>query len=387
MTANHQGPISWYDYQPDYNDEDEIPDDVKYLRIGFLEHQRFLKGSKESVQIELGQNAFYQHPNLKQVQIFLPAVSRVGARAFYCCAGLERVEFVMKSPREESEEEQGHDIHLPSQLVSIDFEAFCDCENLRSVIGLEHATESLTEIGDSAFDGCTSLNNVDFLPSLRKLQSLGSFVFHRNTSLTIVDLSKAVCLTELQQSTFQGCTALVSVRLPPNLLRIGHWSFYCCSELKEIHIPPRLLSIGKEAFQECTKLKFIYLPSSLQQIEESCFWDCTALTQVALPSSRLPFLKTTPFKASCKSLSSLDLPNSVSRQQWPLILEHFCTESGIAKVNGGIENPKNRITIVWNFLCQNMDQLFIENNAAALSRRRPAPQLRKLANQLGCMVK
>ena len=142
-----------------------------------------------------------------------------------------------------------------------------------------------------------------------------------------------------------------------------------------IHIPSSLLSIGKEAFQECTKLKSIYLPSTLQQIEENCFWDCTSLSQVALPSSRLPFLKTTPFDAFCKSLSSLDLPNSVSRQQWPLILEAFCTENGIAKVNGGIENPKNRNTIVWNFLCQNMDKLFIEDNAAAMSRRRPAPQL------------
>ena len=117
--------------------------------------------------------------------------------------------------------------------------------------------------------------------------------------------------TELEYGAFYKHTALLGVKLPSTLEKIGERAFSGCTSLKVAIIPEGVTEIKTGAFWECSKLETLYLPSTLTSFGEDVFDACDSLRQVVIPdgvktlSSHLFF--------NCKYLNSLALPASVEK--------------------------------------------------------------------------
>ena len=70
--------------------------------------------------------------------------------------------------------------------------------------------------------------------------------------MTYVDLS---CITSIGAHAFNGCTSLTNINLSPTLTTIGSHAFYNCTPLSGITLPSSLTTIGVNAFNACTSLE------------------------------------------------------------------------------------------------------------------------------------
>ncbi|GMO11590.1 MAG: hypothetical protein Ta2A_20390 [Treponemataceae bacterium] len=61
-------------------------------------------------------------------------------------------------------------------------------------------------------------------------------------------------VTDIGRSAFFGCTGLTSVIIPATVISIGRWAFLGCSGLRSVNIPAGVTSIGYDAFSDCTSL-------------------------------------------------------------------------------------------------------------------------------------
>jgi len=90
-------------------------------------------------------------------------------------------------------------------------------------------------------------------------------------------------LTQLGNGAFQDCTSLTSMVLPDSLTQLGEAAFGKCSSLTSVVLPDSLTQLGKQAFVGCTSLTSVVLPDSLTQLGKWAFVGCTSLTSVVLP--------------------------------------------------------------------------------------------------------
>ncbi len=111
---------------------------------------------------------------------------------------------------------------------------------------------SVTDIGNSAFEDCTSLTSVTILHGVT---SIGDIAFAGCTSLTNVTIPNSV--TNIGNSAFAN-TSLTSVTIPSSVTSIGTGAFSACHSLTSVIIPNSITSIGYEAFLDCTSLTSVY---------------------------------------------------------------------------------------------------------------------------------
>ena len=120
------------------------------------------------------------------------------------------------------------------------------------------STYSVTEIGRSAFSGCTGLTSVIIGTSVI---SINSCVFNGCTGLTSVTIPNSVLL--IDGEAFFGCTGLTSVIIGNSVQAIRNAAFKRCTALKKIYSlnpdPPQLLNygFGEEAFDSYNKNLFV----------------------------------------------------------------------------------------------------------------------------------
>lgn len=101
-------------------------------------------------------------------------------------------------------------INLPDEcnINTIGAYAFKDCQGLTSFT----LPINVTSIGDGAFKGCWSLESVNLASSGNgSLSTMGSYVFQDCSSLKSVAFPRGYSET-VELSTFEGCTALVSMK-------------------------------------------------------------------------------------------------------------------------------------------------------------------------------
>ena len=138
--------------------------------------------------------------------------------------------------------------------------------------------------------------------------SIGSQAFLYNTQLIFVDLSQAA-ITEIGNSAFNGCRLLEEVTFPDTLTKIGDLAFNGCKSLKEVTFPDTLQTIGYQAFNSNEKLTSVDLSNTtVTTLGKLTFSKCTALREVILPSN-LTELASSVF-TDCKHVESIRLANS-----------------------------------------------------------------------------
>lgn len=123
--------------------------------------------------------------------------------------------------------------------------------------------ESVTSIGDYAFNGCTSLSNI---------------VLWDNT------------ITGIPAYCFADCDNMLNINIPKGVTSIGTGAFQGCGGLSEIIMPDSVKSIGGSAFSGCTGLLNINIPSGVTNIYAYAFYNCTSLQSVYCLATTPPTL-------------------------------------------------------------------------------------------------
>lgn len=121
----------------------------------------------------------------------------------------------------------------------------------------------------------------------------GSLVYSNEMKTRIVGCCKAISgeteipnsVTSIGNGAFEGCAGLTGITFSDNLTEIGSNAFYQCTGLKRITIPDSTKTIGSSAFYECTGLESAELSMNLKSIGEKAFYQCTGLMSITVPDS------------------------------------------------------------------------------------------------------
>ena len=177
------------------------------------------------------------------------------------------------------------------------------CSKIRSVT----IPQSVTSIGDRAFDGCSALTTLSLG---EKIKTIGNYAFENCTSLTGVTIPQSV--TSIGYSAFEGCTNLnpltikgpitsmgnyafagstylTSLTLYDDIQTIGNFAFVGSTSLKTVTLPKNLTSIGEYAFARCSELESITIPEKVKTINSKTFADCSNLEYIILPAGLTTF--------------------------------------------------------------------------------------------------
>ncbi len=94
-------------------------------------------------------------------------------------------------------------------------------------------------------------------------------------------------VTEIGESAFEGNTTLSSVTAPEGLLRIGYRAFADCITLTSVTLPDSLKSIGNFAFQGDSSLSAFSVGSGLEELGIGVFGSCGRLSDISFNGSYL----------------------------------------------------------------------------------------------------
>lgn len=169
---------------------------------------------------------------------------------------------------------------LPDSITSIGEKAFNGCESLTSVTFGKNS--QLSSIGPGAFNYCYSLESITIPESVT---SIGSEAFNYCCGLRSVTFGENSQLTSIGDGAFNWCESLERITIPDSVLSIGYSAFEGCTALKNITIPGSVLSIGDNAFKECTALESATISEGVKSIGDNAFYNCTNLVNVSLPDS------------------------------------------------------------------------------------------------------
>ena len=209
----------------------------------------------------IGNDAFAWCSGLTSVTI-PNSVTTIGEDAFFSCSGLTSVE-------------------IPNSVTTIGDYAFRNCTGLTSVT----IPNSVTTIRSGAFaecTGCTSIVVESGNPVYDSRNNCNAIIETASNTLiagcenTIIPNS----VTIIGQNAFDSCSGLTSVTIPNSVTTIGQKAFWCCLDLASVTMGNGVTSIGQNAFDSCSGLTSVTIPNSVTNIGRDAFYGCTSVTDV-----------------------------------------------------------------------------------------------------------
>ena len=190
---------------------------------------------------------------------------------------------------------------LGEGVVDIGDRAFDYCSSLTSI----HIPESVTSIGDWTFVNCHSLKSIYIPESVTRIKGRA---FYGCKSLTSIYIPESV--TSIEVNLLVDCQSLKSMHIPKSVTRIEWGAIAYCYSLKSIYIPEGVALISGFAFYECFSLASVYIPKSVTSIIQGAFASCTSLKSIDIPRG-VTIIDTRVFY-KCTSLASIDIPEKVT---------------------------------------------------------------------------
>lgn len=140
--------------------------------------------------------------------------------------------------------------------------------------GLESFTlRNDIELKEGVFERCSKLTNLTIENGVTKL--LG-FKYCGITSLVIPNSVVEVC-----DWAFEGCSSLISIKFGSGLTTIGKYAFYGCGPIETLTIPSTIQTIGNSAFNGA-KIKNVVISDGVLTIGDNAFYNCKDLKTVKI---------------------------------------------------------------------------------------------------------
>ena len=171
--------------------------------------------------------------------------------------------------------------------------------------GVYEIAAGIKEIPNGAFKGVTDLKKIIIPASVEKI---GQHAFQGCTSLVEVEFKSGSNLTTLDFYTFDSCKNLTTINLPESITRINDYVFRNCVSLAKITLPAELQYIGSYTFSACG-LTEITIPGTVELGSEATFQGCEALLKVTLEEG-FETLGAGSFDG-CINLSTIKFPSTL----------------------------------------------------------------------------
>ena len=221
--------------------------------------------------------------------------------------------------------------------------------------------DSVTEIGASAFYGCSNLESITIPDSVI---SIGRSAFYGCINLRSVTIPNG--LTLIDMSTFVYCSSLTSITIPDSVLSIGSGAFQYCNSIKNVYINDlsawckvdfdfgsNPLDCGAKLYLNNVEVTELTIPSDITEIKNSTFSGCSSLTSVII-HNKVSSIGEGAF-SFCRNLTSVTIGNRVT------------SIGDAAFSNCGFENINipNSVTSIGSFafmMCNNLTSITIPEN-------------------------
>ena len=175
--------------------------------------------------------------------------------------------------------------HLESINVDTDNEVYDSRNNCNALIETSTNTlllgtgstvipTSVTTIGNSAFEGCSSTSAM-VIPDNVMTIGENAFSGSRFSSITLPE-----GLTAISKHMMSLCYNLTEIEIPSEVTSIGYYAFYADKALTSVDIPSKVESIAEGAFSYCDNLERITIPASVTSIEKNAFLSSMNLVHV-----------------------------------------------------------------------------------------------------------
>lgn len=143
--------------------------------------------------------------------------------------------------------------------------------------------------------------NIILPPNLTKIEN-SCFEYAQIKQITIPDT-----VTEIGDNAFNTCEKLASIALPSGLQKISSTMLAGCMSLTSITIPEAVTEIGSQAFAN-SGLTSITIPSTVTTLGSGAFARCESLTSIDIQANVTEIPDN--FAVNCP-LTSLTLPNTL----------------------------------------------------------------------------
>ncbi len=168
-------------------------------------------------------------------------------------------------------------------------------------------SDTVVRVEENAFEGCTA-KNINFYSPIKTIEN-GAFL--NCSELKTITLPDS--LEELGEYSFKGCTLLEKISLPDKITKIPSHCFQNCSSLKSIKFPDSLQELSNEFLFNCTSIESITIPGSVEIIPLTSFRNCQNLKKVILLEGVQQIIGKPNYTQSfydCDSLSEIYIPKS-----------------------------------------------------------------------------
>ena len=230
-------------------------------------------------------------------------------------------------------------VSIPDSVTEIGNYAFEGCSNLTGI----EIPEMVTKIGNAAFSGCKSIESIE-IP--KAVTSIGGSAF-ANTELKSLALPES--LTYLGEYVLNGNTGVTEIEIPKTLKKVGtSWDNgpFSGSNIQKAIIQQGMTIIPEDLFQKNSTLEYVSIPDSVTEIGNYTFEGCSNLTGIEIPEM-VTKIGNAAF-SGCKNISDMVIPKSTV-----IIGDHvFANCTGLKKITWN-----NALSQIGEYAFENCDSL------------------------------